>query len=91
MTQTMTATIDATAARDLGRSICWETEEGPSYCPVLLSHQSAEGYAIVGVAVLAMHPSKPFAYPTQLAQELSHFAYESGDVSAFIVDCGTTG
>jgi hypothetical protein len=87
MTQTMTATLEATPEEAApAPSTDWTSEWGQAYRPVLLSHQSDQGYTVVGLAVLAVDPTKPFAYPEQLAQDLSRFAYDSGDVSGFIAN-----
>jgi hypothetical protein len=84
MTQTHTATFEGDPEAEIARFSAWLSQSGRSYRPVMLSHATPEGYAIVGLAVLAADPTKAFQYPARLAADLSRFACDSGDVSAFM-------
>jgi hypothetical protein len=55
------------------------------YVRVLLSHQSVQGVALTGLAVLVVERNSPFTYPSRAAAELSRIAAEAGDAAATYV------
>jgi hypothetical protein len=60
----------------------WTAFGEASFRPVLLSHYVDSGYAITGLAVLAVALNQPFVYPGETATHLSRMAVESGDAVA---------
>jgi hypothetical protein len=53
---------------------------------VLLSHQTPEGFAVTGVAVLAVRPGDAFVHPSTLAAHLSRLIFDAGDVTPVLGD-----
>ena len=75
----MTRTVDDPSS---GHAVEWKGPGSVRYVPILLSHQSERGFAVTGVAVMAVEESSEFVYPGRFAQEFSRFVDESGDVTA---------
>jgi hypothetical protein len=68
----------------IGFSSDWVGHDGDVYRPLLLGHQTEQGYAITGFAVLLVDPTKRFVYPTEVVSALSEYLLESGDVSTCV-------
>ncbi|HMJ14898.1 MAG TPA: hypothetical protein VK524_25975, partial [Polyangiaceae bacterium] len=58
----------------------WRGANGERYVPVLLSHRTPEGMALIGVAVLVVEPGASFLYPGRFAAEFSRSALAAHDV-----------
>jgi tetratricopeptide (TPR) repeat protein len=58
---------------------------GERFRLVLLTHETAEGHAITGVAAALVSPGKAFTYPGPTATQLSRLLLDSGDVVPAIV------
>jgi hypothetical protein len=63
----------------------WQASSGDRYIPVLLSHQSARGFALTGLAVLVVARGAQFIYPSRFAAELSRATLDTGDTTAAYV------
>ena len=64
----------------------WKVSHGAHrFVPVLLGHQSKQGFALTGLALLAVQPEGQFVYPNRFAEELSRIVLEAGDATAFFV------
>ena len=63
----------------------WTGEDGEKYRPVLLTHESKDGFTITGVAVVATAPEAPFTYPSRVANEVSRHLQRMGDVTGLVV------
>lgn len=57
------------------------TVDGAEIKSVLLMHQTAQGLAIAGVALLLVEPRGEYQPPTYLAGELSRYLVEHGDAA----------
>jgi hypothetical protein len=79
-----TCSLAAEPAADSGSA--WRDEDEQSYRLVLLSHQTPEGFAITGVAVLAVRPGDTFVHPGTLAAHLSRLTFDAGDVTPVLGD-----
>jgi hypothetical protein len=64
----------------------WTSELGERLRPLLLAHQSPEGFAVTGVVVLIEHAKTPFVFPGATVTQLSKLAAESGDANVTIVE-----
>jgi Protein kinase domain/AAA ATPase domain len=62
----------------------WMAEDGAQHHTVLLSHQTPQGFAITGVAILRATQVK-FTHPTALASSLSRALLDAGDVVPLLV------
>jgi hypothetical protein len=60
-------------------------KHGERYRPVLLAHQSQNGFVITGVAVLIVQPGAQFTFPSAVAAQLSRFVQESGDAAPALI------
>ncbi|HVW24836.1 MAG TPA: protein kinase [Polyangiaceae bacterium] len=65
--------------------IDWTGSQGEKYRPVLLTHESSDGFLVTGVAVVAMSPDTPFSYPSRVANEVSRHLRKMGDVTGIVV------
>lgn len=64
----------------------WTAFGEASYRPVLLSHLAESGCTtITGIAVFVVSPGRPFAYPGEVATQVSRMILEAGDVTGLIV------
>ena len=63
----------------------WVDRDGVQHHVVMLSHQTPQGFAITGLAVLRMPDRAKFESPTTLAASLSRALLDAGDVVALIV------
>jgi hypothetical protein len=63
----------------------WTGAEGEKYRPILLTHESKDGFLITGVAVVATAPESPFTYPSRVANEVSRHLQRMGDVTGMVV------
>jgi tetratricopeptide (TPR) repeat protein len=63
----------------------WSGAAGEKYRPVLLTHESPEGFLVTGVAVVALSPDSAFAYPSRVANEVSRHLRRMGDVTGMVV------
>jgi hypothetical protein len=63
----------------------WTGSQGEKYRPVLLTHESSDGFLVTGVAVVAMAPDAPFSYPSRVANEVSRHLRKMGDVTGIVV------
>jgi hypothetical protein len=63
----------------------WTGEHGEKYRPVLLTHESKDGFTITGVVVVATSPEAPFTYPSRVANEVSRHLQRMGDVTGMVV------
>jgi hypothetical protein len=63
----------------------WTGAEGEKYRPILLTHESKDGFLITGVAVVATAPESPFSYPSRVANEVSRHLQRMGDVTGMVV------
>ena len=50
--------------------------------PCVVGHVANERFAITGLAILVVDPSKPYAVPTDVAWQLSRSWFDSGDVTS---------
>jgi len=57
----------------------WSRLGEASFRPVLLSHHTQAGHEITGLAVFAVAADQPFAYPAEIAAELSRLAMQASD------------
>ncbi len=60
----------------------WRNDHGDEYFPLLLGHDSDEGFLITGVAVLLPNPEVEFMSPVEAAAIVSKSLLEAGDVPA---------
>jgi hypothetical protein len=58
----------------------WIAADGAQHHAVLLSHQTPEGFAVTGLAILRTAPQTRFESPTALASSLSRALLDAGDV-----------
>lgn len=63
----------------------WTSSQGEKYRPILLTHESSEGFLVTGVAVVTMSPDVPFSYPSRVANEVSRHLRKMGDVTGIVV------
>jgi hypothetical protein len=63
----------------------WTDREGGQHHVVMLSHQTPQGFAITGLAVLRAPVGARFEPPTTLAASLSRALLDAGDVVPLIV------
>jgi tetratricopeptide (TPR) repeat protein len=63
----------------------WTGSQGEKYRPVLLTHESSDGFLVTGVAVVATAPDAPFSYPSRVANEVSRHLRKMGDVTGIVV------
>jgi hypothetical protein len=77
-----TATAEAVEA---SFSTHWTSGMRGAYVPVLLNHQSSQGFVIAGLAVLMVDAKHPPRAVAETAAQLSRFAVDSGDLPAFLV------
>ncbi len=57
----------------------WTSASGDKYYPVLLSHNTTEGFAVTGVALLLMDPRREFKFPGNMLAPASTILEASGD------------
>jgi hypothetical protein len=63
----------------------WTGTQGEKYRPVLLTHESPDGFLVTGVAVISMAPDAPFSYPSRVANEVSRHLRKMGDATGIVV------
>ena len=63
----------------------WTGSQGEKYRPVLLTHESNDGFLVTGVVVVSMSPDAPFAYPSRVANEVSRHLRKMGDATGVVV------
>jgi tetratricopeptide (TPR) repeat protein len=73
---TATVAPDAVTSRELER---WSTADGTQLVPMVLAHESAEGFVITGVAALLPSADGVFQSPEALLRILSRALLEAGD------------
>ena len=66
-------------------SSIWIAQDGAQHHAVLLSHQTPQGFAITGLAILRAPPGAKFEHPTALASSLSRALLDAGDVVPIVV------
>jgi hypothetical protein len=66
-------------------SSSWVAGDGAQHHAVLLSHQSPQGFAITGLAILRAPSGVSFEHPTSLASSLSRALLDAGDVVPLLV------
>jgi tetratricopeptide (TPR) repeat protein len=81
--QDATATCADLKAQPLSRFDCSVPQDG-EYRLTVLGHNSEEGYAITGLAVLFIDPNEIFRYRNDLIAALSKSLYDAGDAKAII-------
>jgi hypothetical protein len=77
-----TCSLEADSAADSRTT--WRAEDGRVHRLVLLSHQTPDGFAVTGVAVLALAAEQVFVHPGTLAAHLSRLISDAGDVAALL-------
>lgn len=75
-----TATGETDAIEGGSASSTWVAADGVEHHVVLLSHQTAQGFAITGLAILRGPSGLQFEPPTALASSLSRALLDAGDV-----------
>jgi hypothetical protein len=75
----------STGASELVVQTDWAAFGEASYRPVLLSHRADGCMTITGVAVFVVAVNRPFAYPGEMATQVSRMTLEAGDVTGLIV------
>jgi hypothetical protein len=75
----------STGASELSVKTDWSAFSETLYRPVLLSHYIEAGHAISGVALMVVTRDRSFAYPGELATQISRVMQEAGDVTGLIV------
>ena len=63
----------------------WTSGMRQCFVPVLLNHQSSQGFVIAGLAVLMIDSRNPPRAVAETAAQLSRYAVDSGDLPAFLV------
>jgi hypothetical protein len=74
-----------TGASELSVATQWTAFGETSYRPVLLSHYNDEGCVISGLAVFVVEHDRPFAYPGEVATQISRMTQDVGDVTGVVV------
>jgi tetratricopeptide (TPR) repeat protein len=64
----------------------WESHLDKNYFPVLLGHNTEEGYIITGVAILYTDQETFYNVPFETVDALSKFLYRAGDVTGVLTD-----
>lgn len=76
------------ASSDSGSSssaiLDWTNEEGAVFHPLLLAHNSNEGFVLAGVAVLLVNPNRLFRFPGEEVVSVSRSLVETGDVEPIV-------
>lgn len=62
----------------------WTGVSSDKYHPVLLGHYTKSGFAVTGLAVLLLDPTKGFKYPSELIDVVSRFLMNYGDIVTHI-------
>ncbi len=83
----ITMTVADLAATSADR-LDWTNHRGDEYCPLLLGHETDDGFCITGVAVLLPDAENGFVLPVEAAAVVSRALAEAGDVTAFMAGDG---
>jgi hypothetical protein len=59
----------------------WATQMGEEFRSLLLGHNTPQGYAITGMAIMVTSPKKLFKYPAEAVEVVSRSLFDSGDVA----------
>jgi tetratricopeptide (TPR) repeat protein/tRNA A-37 threonylcarbamoyl transferase component Bud32 len=59
----------------------WATQMGEELRSILFGHNTQQGYAITGMAIMVTSPKKLFKYPAEAVEIISRSLYDSGDVA----------
>jgi hypothetical protein len=62
----------------------WIGFRGEKYHPLLIAHQTREGFAITGMAVLLVDPTRRFVFPSETVAAISKSLLEMGDVQVVL-------
>jgi hypothetical protein len=59
----------------------WATQMGDEYRSVLLGHNTSQGFAITGMAILVTNPRNEYIFPAETVEKVSRSLYDSGDAA----------
>jgi hypothetical protein len=76
----------ASAASEIVSSVTertdWSGQQGENYHPVVIGHRTPKGFAVAGLAVLLVDPSKTYIFPGKIVAAISKSLVDAGDITA---------